>query len=126
MAGLVPAIHVFGHHVTQDVDARHEAGHDGVMKEPSLRRMSRYGNEPRAFFGAFCPSNGFSGCCRSSVVEHSLGKGEVESSILSGSTSSPTEINHALQCHGQDRYPLDSSVADVTHLPPPAPPLITY
>jgi hypothetical protein len=24
--------------------------------------------------------------CRSSVVEHSLGKGEVESSILSGST----------------------------------------
>ena len=25
-------------------------------------------------------------CCRSSVVEHSLGKGEVESSILSGST----------------------------------------
>jgi hypothetical protein len=25
--------------------------------------------------------------CRSSVVEHSLGKGEVESSILSGSTS---------------------------------------
>ena len=26
-------------------------------------------------------------CCRSSVVEHSLGKGEVESSILSGSTT---------------------------------------
>src|SRR5262249_37534106 len=26
-------------------------------------------------------------CCRSSVVEHSLGKGEVDSSILSGSTS---------------------------------------
>jgi hypothetical protein len=25
--------------------------------------------------------------CRSSVVEHSLGKGEVDSSILSGSTS---------------------------------------
>ena len=28
------------------------------------------------------------GRCRSSVVEHSLGKGEVESSILSGSTIS--------------------------------------
>ena len=26
-------------------------------------------------------------CCRSSVVEHSLGKGEVHSSILCGSTS---------------------------------------
>src|SRR5215467_819305 len=26
-------------------------------------------------------------CCRSSVVEHSLGKGEVDSSILSGSTT---------------------------------------
>ena len=29
MAGLVPAIHVFPS-VTQDVDARHEAGHDGT------------------------------------------------------------------------------------------------
>src|SRR6201995_51676 len=29
----------------------------------------------------------FRACCRSSVVEHSLGKGEVDSSILSGSTS---------------------------------------
>jgi hypothetical protein len=28
-------------------------------------------------------------CCRSSVVEHSLGKGEVESSIPSGSTIFP-------------------------------------
>ena len=31
-----------------------------------------------------------SACCRSSVVEHSLGKGEVESSIPSGSTIGPT------------------------------------
>jgi hypothetical protein len=30
--------------------------------------------------------------CRSSVVEHSLGKGEVRSSILRGSTSKPKEI----------------------------------
>jgi hypothetical protein len=29
---------------------------------------------------------GLKACCRSSVVEHSLGKGEVDSSILSGST----------------------------------------
>jgi len=28
MAGLVPAIHVFFFVVTQDVDARHKAGHD--------------------------------------------------------------------------------------------------
>src|SRR5215217_5682147 len=28
-------------------------------------------------------------CCRSSVVEHSLGKGEADSSILSGSTIRP-------------------------------------
>jgi hypothetical protein len=32
-------------------------------------------------------------CCRSSVVEHSLGKGEVDSSILSGSTSFGPEIS---------------------------------
>jgi hypothetical protein len=28
MAGLVPAIHVFGLYGFQDVDARHKAGHD--------------------------------------------------------------------------------------------------
>ena len=31
-------------------------------------------------------------CCRSSVVEHSIGNGEVDSSILSGSTIIFTEI----------------------------------
>ncbi len=46
-------------------------------------------NRPRlvaALEGRFprCPV-----CCRSSVVEHSLGKGEVDSSILSGSTMGP-------------------------------------
>src|SRR6185369_8298918 len=30
-------------------------------------------------------------CCRSSVVEHPLGKGEVVSSILTGSTTPPIE-----------------------------------
>jgi hypothetical protein len=29
MAGLVPAIHVFGLAGDKDVDARHKAGHDG-------------------------------------------------------------------------------------------------
>jgi hypothetical protein len=29
MAGLVPAIHVFGAAREKDVDARHKAGHDG-------------------------------------------------------------------------------------------------
>ena len=32
--------------------------------------------------------------CRSSVVEHSLGKGEADSSILSGSTIFPLHIKH--------------------------------
>ena len=31
-------------------------------------------------------------CCRSSVVEHSIGNGEVDSSILSGSTIQPADI----------------------------------
>ncbi len=35
-------------------------------------------------------------CCRSSVVEHSLGKGEVESSILSGSTIFISNFNKLL------------------------------
>lgn len=37
-----------------------------------------------------CPST----CCRSSVVEHSIGNGEVDSSILSGSTIFPDAITH--------------------------------
>jgi hypothetical protein len=31
MAGLVPAIHVFNYTQHQDVDARHKAGHDGLV-----------------------------------------------------------------------------------------------
>ena len=37
-----------------------------------------------------CPST----CCRSSVVEHSIGNGEVDSSILSGSTSFSKHDQH--------------------------------
>jgi len=33
MAGLVPAIHVFAS--TKDVDARHKAGHDGLIVLPA-------------------------------------------------------------------------------------------
>ncbi len=43
MAGLVPAIHVFGHACNEDVDARHKAGHD----ESVTRRPIAY------FFGAW-------------------------------------------------------------------------
>src|SRR5271165_6441795 len=52
-------------------------------------------------------------CCSSSVVEHSLGKGEVESSILSCST-----INY-LATHATDRRLLAEAgpdVADTTRL----------
>ena len=61
---------------------------------PTLRQRRAYGTHRRASRG---PSAADSHCrkprrhcCRSSVVEHSLGKGEVDSSILSGSTSTPT------------------------------------
>jgi hypothetical protein len=33
MAGLVPAIHVCFLSFKKDVDARHEAGHDGCVKD---------------------------------------------------------------------------------------------
>jgi hypothetical protein len=32
MAGLVPAIHVFGVEAKKDVDARHKAGHDELTE----------------------------------------------------------------------------------------------
>lgn len=43
------------------------------------------------FLGSF-PANGYTSCC-SSVVERTLGKGKVESSILSSSTILPLSTN---------------------------------
>jgi hypothetical protein len=40
-----------------------------------------------ALAGPFWADSRIPACCRSSVVEHSIGNGEVDSSILSGSTS---------------------------------------
>jgi hypothetical protein len=52
-----------------------------------LNRRSPYGiSAPR-------PVRGAPASCRSSVVEHPLGKGEVHSSILCGSTIAPFEID---------------------------------
>jgi hypothetical protein len=42
----------------------------------------------------------FSLCCGSSVVEHSLGKGEAESSILSRSTSKINSLTKYLKSQG--------------------------
>jgi hypothetical protein len=44
--------------------------------------MARIGPLGSGLFGRFFER----ACCRSSVVEHSIGNGEVDSSILSGST----------------------------------------
>ena len=51
----------------------------------SLRRPGPYGKD-RGGCGA-APKLSRNTCCRSSVVEHPLGKGEVVSSILPGSTT---------------------------------------
>jgi hypothetical protein len=61
-----------------------------LMAPPCSRVLARGGplwQEPAARHSPQGPILYFPGmCCRSSVVEHSLGKGEVDSSILSGST----------------------------------------
>jgi hypothetical protein len=49
---------------------------------------------------------GVSGCCRSSVVEHSLGKGEVHSSILCGSTIKAAETREFLDLPEPQSSPL--------------------
>jgi hypothetical protein len=51
MAGLVPAIHVSCAYETQDVDARHKAGHDeepskGCRMNDSMPAASRPASEP--------------------------------------------------------------------------------
>src|SRR5262249_14132653 len=50
-----------------------------------LRLRQPYGKDRAGFGGSAAPSVPLQ-CCRSSVVEHPLGKGEVGSSILTGST----------------------------------------
>ncbi len=65
---------------------------------PCLRSKLRYGKEA-AIFGhvsAIHPAG-----CRSSVVEHSLGKGEVVSSILTGSTRKLNKIKSFYRRHGR-------------------------
>jgi hypothetical protein len=54
-----------------------------------LRRDDPYGKDRGDFGYSHGPASAALYRCRSSVVEHSLGKGEVESSILSGSTIHP-------------------------------------
>jgi hypothetical protein len=61
------------------------AGHAGIFAVSS--RLSTAGLQSSGWCGK-APSLRFTRrCCRSSVVEHSLGKGEVEGPIPSGSTS---------------------------------------
>src|SRR5579863_4312443 len=67
-----------------------------------LRSRPPYGKDRRAFFASICRAKGRKACCRSSVVEHSLGKGEVLSSILSGSTMTPAR-RPAPRTHFTDR-----------------------
>jgi hypothetical protein len=51
--------------------------------------VARIGPPDGGLFGRFP----YPACCRSSVVEHSIGNGEVDSSILSGSTSFLKRVN---------------------------------
>src|SRR5579872_4140075 len=65
-----------------------------MLTTACLRLTGPYGKDRAAllaFFSRFSYLAYLAACCRSSVVEHSLGKGEVDSSILSGSTSNRHE-----------------------------------
>ena len=74
------------------------AGHRRFL---ALRRGWAYGKgapvapgkAPRRNNWSRCRTDNAPRCCRSSVVEHPLGKGEADSSILSGSTRNLYKIN---------------------------------
>jgi hypothetical protein len=66
---------------------------DGIPAGSRLRRWGPCGKDRRALSGPFLADSRIGACCRSSVVEHSIGNGEVDSSILSGSTTFANEIN---------------------------------
>src|SRR5260370_40853855 len=59
---------------------------------PRLRARGPCGKDRPPCSGLFWPSPVSGARCRSSVVEHSIGNGEVDSSILSGSTIHLIEI----------------------------------
>ena len=89
----------------------HRCGKDRPLSMAFGVRFGADAAEGTESFGCACPYRKrrfhFSGtcakaCCRSSVVEHSLGKGEVDSSILSGSTISSALVSsgkHYLKLH---------------------------
>jgi len=67
----------------------------------TLLRQRAYGISAPAKAPFICCGAAFWRCCRSSVVEHSLGKGEVVCSIHTGSTTKPQEIwafSHPRDC----------------------------
>ncbi len=67
------------------------------------------GLRPGADRGIYCPARGAPRCC-SSVVEHSLGKGEVDSSILSSSTIPFKGLSGRYSRHSEIwDYPLGSN-----------------
>ena len=71
--------------------ARSRAGHMPAGDETAADVAPDDANSPDFRRNAPGPRSerraGLHGCCRSSVVEHPLGKGEVVSSILTGSTT---------------------------------------
>ena len=91
-------------------------GHDGIAGlhgspwKRRLHRASRYGMVRAAREGVFsAPPRR----CRSSVVEHSLGKGEVRSSILRGSTiHTPARLNTRFPATGGLRLERRANLAD--------------
>jgi hypothetical protein len=65
-----------------------------------LRLRQPYGKDRASFGGRVPPASVRFKCCRSSVVEHPLGKGEVVSSILTGSTM----FVGFFQCHASANF----------------------
>ena len=77
--------------------------HDRIIGPPARRATRLIALRARKAYGSFRRVRvALSGCartrCRSSVVEHPLGKGEVECSIHSGSTTRLDKIWCFLQC----------------------------
>jgi hypothetical protein len=76
-------------HLTRSLACLRARGACGKNRPPAAAVSGRFSILSRA-------------CCRSSVVEHSLGKGEVHSSILCGSTSESKQnqglAGNALPC----------------------------
>jgi hypothetical protein len=87
----------------------------GLRTAPALAPLEAlWQGSARSVAAPFGPILLFGARCRSSVVEHSIGNGEVDSSILSGSTS--FSLENPFKISTKQRFRLNAGFSHFSYL----------